>query len=65
MKVADLIEILKTFDPELPVAIPQWSENVLLEEEGVSVAELCEDRGDGWIANKRPDKPTIKYLVIG
>lgn len=64
MKVSELIELLKTFDPELPVAYSLYSEQCLLEASDLEVLELCEPRNDGWVANSRPDKPLIPYLVF-
>lgn len=64
MKVLDLIELLKTYPQDLPVVYQLHSENCLLEAGDISVEELCEEREDGWVANKRPDKPTMTYLVL-
>lgn len=62
--VNDLIEFLKEQDGDLPVIYGMWSESVLLELDSISVEDACEPRPDGWVANKRPDKPTRKYLVL-
>jgi hypothetical protein len=64
LTVAGLIKFLQTQDPNLPVAHQMCSENCLLELDLIEVRELCEMRPDGWVANKRPDKPTVKYLVF-
>ena len=64
MTVKELIKILESFDPELTVCYRCYSEQCLLEKEDINIEELCEDRGDGWIANKRPDKPSFPYLVF-
>lgn len=64
MLVSDLIRLLKTYPQDLPVAYSIYSENCLLEAEDISIEDLCEARPDGWVANKRPDKPTIKYLLF-
>lgn len=64
LTVSALIEHLKTFDPDLPVAYCLCSEKCIMEADDINVEELCEMRPDGWVANKRPDKPTIKYLVF-
>lgn len=65
MTVAELIKLLGRFDPKLPVAIPQWSEHLLLDEFGVKTERMCPPRDDGWIQNARPDKLSTPYLVIG
>lgn len=64
MTVHDLIEHLKTFDPNLPVVYRLYSEQVLLESKDLDVQALCEPRSDGWVADARPDKPTMDYLVL-
>lgn len=64
MRVKDLIQHLQTLDPELLVVRELYSENVLLEEADLDVSLLCEPRPDGWVPNRRPDKPTQEYLVI-
>ena len=30
----------------------------------ITIEELCEVRSDGWVANKRPDKPKALYLLF-
>lgn len=62
--VASLVAYLQTLDPSLPVAYKLHSEQCLLEEEDIEVVELCEARPDGWVQNKRPDKPTQTYLLL-
>lgn len=64
MKVRDLIDFLKGFDADLPVARGIYSEQELLTQEMIGVEELCYPRKDGWVQNKRPDMKSIKYLVI-
>lgn len=64
LTVALLIEHLKTFDPDLPVAYRMCSENCILEARDIHVEEQCEMRSDGWVPNKRPDKPHTKYLMF-
>jgi|ADurb_H2B_03_Slu_FD_contig_21_1064404_length_581_multi_3_in_0_out_0_1 hypothetical protein len=64
MTVNDLIELLKVYDKDLPVCVSLWSEQVLLEADDIKVVPLCEPRNDGWVANARPDKPTINYLLL-
>lgn len=64
MTVRELIEQLKGFDPDLPVVYKCYSEQVMLEPNDIDVEALCEPRPDGWVANARPDKPTMNYLVL-
>jgi len=64
MNVSELIELLKTYPRNLPVAYECFSEHKLLEAGEIEIEELCHPREDGWVANKRPDKPTMKYLVL-
>ena len=64
MTVSELIEFLKTQPQEMQVAYRCYSEQVLMEQKEIRVAEFCEPRPDGWIENKRPDKPTKKYLLF-
>jgi hypothetical protein len=64
MKVSELIELLKTYPQDLPVVYEMMSEHCLLEGKDIVVKSLCFQREDGWVANKRPDKPTIEYLVF-
>lgn len=64
MTVNELIEHLHTFPKDLPVAYRLHSEQCLLDLEDIVVTELCEPRPDGWIQDKRPDMPSIKYLVF-
>ena len=64
MNVAELISFLQTQPQELQVAYRRCSEQVLLEAKEIQIAELCEPRPDGWIQDKRPDKPTQRYLLM-
>ena len=64
MLVKELIELLKTFDQDLPIAYQLMSEQCLMEPTDISIAELCNARPDGWIQNRRPDMPTTKYLLF-
>lgn len=64
MLVSELIELLKTYPQDLPVVYDIFSEQCLLEPKDIEVKPLCEARDDGWVANKRPDKPTVDYLVL-
>ena len=64
MTVGQLIAELLQYDPSLPVVYKCFSEQCLLEPEHITVDDLCEPRPDGWVHSQRPDKPTIKYLVL-
>lgn len=64
MRVFELIEILKTYDQDMLVAYDLYSEHCLLEKDHISVMDCCEPRPDGWVANARPDKPAVKYLMF-
>lgn len=64
MTVAELIEVLKTYPQDLPVVHRMYSEQCMLESKSISVERLCAEREDGWVANVRPDKPTVEYLVL-
>lgn len=63
MTVAELIELLKKYPPEMKVAYQLYSERCILEEKGISTEELCRERPDGWMQNKRPDMESELYLV--
>lgn len=64
VRVRDLIAYLQKHDPELPVAYQCCSEAAELELKDIEVTNCCLPRNDGWVANKRPDKPSIPYLVF-
>lgn len=63
--VRDLIQILQTKNPNLPVAVSQWSEYRLLELNDIVVEEHCKPRPDGWIQRgDRDDLLKQEYLII-
>lgn len=64
MTVKDLIYFLSTQRQDLPVVYRVCSEQALLERKDISVEKLCIPRPDGWVANARPDKELIEYLVL-
>ena len=64
MTVAELIEFLKTQPQDLQVAFQQYSENVLLEKEQITIEVLGVARPDGWVPNRRSDKPAETYLLF-
>lgn len=64
MTVSDLIKLLHTFPPEMQVAYYKYSEQCLMKAEEIGIKELCMPRPDGWLQDKRPDIPTMKYLLF-
>jgi hypothetical protein len=64
MTVAQLIAELQTFPQDLLVAYRLFSEHCLVEARSLGIVDLCYPRPDGWIQNKRPDMPTMKYLLL-
>lgn len=62
--VKDLIEFLQKQPQDLIVAHDMYSEAQLLSLDNIRMLELCEPRPDGWVQDKRPDKPAKKYLVF-
>jgi hypothetical protein len=67
IKVKDLIEYLKTFDKNLPVAYKMHSEAKLLILEDIQTKKLQPARSDGWVHDIwGVDKmlPEIEYLLF-
>ena len=64
MTVSQLIDFLKTQPQDLPVCYRCMSEQVMLEAQKIDIEDLCLPRPDGWVHDKRPDKPTQTYLVL-
>jgi hypothetical protein len=64
MTVTELIELLKTYPPEMLVAAEMYSEQYVVTPDDFSVNRLCVPRPDGWVQNYRDDKETMEYLVI-
>jgi len=64
MTVSELIAELQKMPQHLSVCIRACSEQCLLEASDLQVIEACMPRPDGWIQNKRPDKPTQQYLMF-
>lgn len=62
--VSQLIEHLRQFPPETPVAFKLHSEQCLLELPQVVLTHMCVARPDGWIQNERPDMPTVPYVLF-
>lgn len=64
MTVAELIEILKSKPQDIQVVYQCYSEMSLMRPEDICIAEASEPRPDGWVHDKRPDKPTRLYLAF-
>ena len=64
MNVSELIAFLQTQQQDLPVAYLCYSEAAVMEADEIKVVEACEPRADGWVQNRRPDKPAIPYLMF-
>lgn len=64
MTVADLIDLLKTFRQDLPVAYRCYSEQVMLTPFDIRVKDCQPERHDGWVHDARPDKPSVTYLML-
>lgn len=62
MTVAELIQLLQSKPQDLLVVYHCYSEQVLLETNDIMLSEGCIPRKDGWVEDKRPDKPVQKYL---
>lgn len=62
--VKELIKYLQEQPQDRLVAFRCCSEQCLLELQDIEEEELCIAREDGWIQNRRPDKPTQYYLVF-
>ena len=65
MTVGELISVLQTKPPHLLVVYRCFSEWSLLEADEIEVRELrSPPRLDGWVHDRRPDKPTQEYLTL-
>lgn len=64
MTVKELIDFLQTMPQSLPVAYAIYSEYSLLEAKDIHINKLCLPRSDGWIHDRRPDKPAQDYLIF-
>lgn len=62
--VSDLIALLQKHPQNLSVAIKMYSESCILDLDEIKIEERCEARADGWVQDKRPDKPAQVYLVF-
>jgi len=64
MTVAELIEHLKTFPQDLPVAFQCYSEQALMKPGDIAIKQCQPPRKDGWVHDARPDRPSVPYLVF-
>lgn len=64
MIVSELIELLKKKPQDLQVVYCCYSEYLLMSKDDIGIEELCFPRLDGWVQDKRPDKPSTSYLVF-
>lgn len=64
MTVSDFIAWLQTQPQDALVAYRAFSEQALLNAADIRLKEACEPRGDDWIEDKRPDKPSRLYLML-
>ena len=64
MTVAELTEHLKTQPQNMLIAYDMFGEHYLMDISEIRVLEACEPRPDGLILDRRPDKPTRKYLCF-
>ena len=64
MTVAKLIKYLQSQPQTLTVVYRCCSEHCFLDTIDIKILELSAERSDGWVQDKRPDKPTKKYLVL-
>lgn len=64
MTVKELIAFLMDQPQDLEVAHQQYSEAMLLDTSKIAIETACRPRADGWIHDKRPDKPMQQYLMF-
>jgi hypothetical protein len=64
MTVTELIQVLKNYPPDLQVAYCLYSEQALLSETDIKLADKCQPRSDGWVHDARPDKPKQTYVLL-
>lgn len=64
MIVKELIEFLQKQEQDMLVAYRFCSDWSLMNIDDIDTLEACEPRNDGYIQAKRPDKPTVKYLLF-
>lgn len=62
--VAQLIEHLKAFSPDLPIAYDKYSEACLMSLDEIRI-EICgKARPDGWIPDLRNSTEPTQYLIF-
>lgn len=64
MTVAELIEALRKYPPDLPVCYSKFSEQCLLEEGNIRTDRFGLPRPDGWVPSERPGRPTQTYVLF-
>ena len=64
MTVKELIDILQGKPQDLQVIYSKYSEFCLLEESDIEIGVHGLPRPDGWVHDRRPDKPTQDYLIL-
>ena len=64
MTVAELIEYLKDQPQDLQITYDCFSERCLLEATDIRLIEAALPRNDGWVHDKRTDKPFQSYLAF-
>ena len=64
MTVAEIIAYLETQPQDVHVAYRLNSEQCLLELSDIEIVAACPPRPDGWIHDRRPDKPVQMYLML-
>lgn len=64
MTVAELIKFLKTQPQDIKVAYRCCSEQTLMDAGDIGLFVGCVARPDGWIQDRRPDMPTVTYLLF-
>ena len=64
MIVKELIEFLQDCPQDMLIAYKFCSDWALMEMRDIDTVEACEPRADGYIQDKRPDRPIVKYLLF-
>jgi hypothetical protein len=64
MQVKELIELLKTYPEGLEIVYQQYSEHCLMDPRDITIETLSTVRPDGWVHDKRPDRPRQQYVVF-
>ena len=64
VKVSELISFLQTQPQDIEVAYDLYSEHCILEQTDIRIMTACAARPDGWVQDKRSDKPSQTYLML-